>query len=227
MGYLKGYGNISKAANHHLELPSKEVFEAFQVQIFDLIHMAYIKIKTPEPSKENPVETLISSNLFRALKDVVRMEKIHLTVTPERHEITDEIAFGVKNAISSKSYDIYFENWYFKHPIEFGVEAKLLIENNIMNRIASTLVREYVSNAGMGKYINGIYEKRGCMIGYVVEGDIPNIIIKINVQVEKVMNKKQCLTRDSRLKSKHKEIYKSQHQGKLDYDLYHLMLAFD
>jgi len=53
------------------------------------------------------------------------------------------------------------------------------------------------------------------------------IIKKINTQIEKVMNNNQCLRKDSSLKSKHKEIYKSQHHGKLNYDLYHLMLAFN
>ena len=227
MGYLKGYDSISNAAKHYLGFPSEEVFEAFQLQLFDLIYLAYLTIKTPEPIKENPEEPIISANLFYALKLISLREGIPLTVIPEKHEITNEIALGTDSAISSKRYDIYFESWHSKYSVEYGVEAKLLIENHFMNRVASTLILEYVSNSGMGKYINGIYKKRGCMIGYIVEGSIPNIIIKINTQIEKVMDKKQCLKKDSRLEFKHKEIYKSKHHGKLDYDFYHLMLAFN
>jgi len=174
MGYLKGYKNISRAANHYLELPSEDVFQAFQVQLFDLIYMAYVTIKTPEPMRENPDEPLVSANLFFALKLVSSREGIPLTVISERHEITNEIALGNMSTKSSKIYDIYFESWNSKYSIEYGVEAKVLVENDFLSRVASTLIREYVSNSGMGKYINGIYKKRGCMIGYVVEGSTPN-----------------------------------------------------
>jgi hypothetical protein len=227
MGYLKGYKNISKAANHNLELPPEEVFFAFQAQLFKLIHLAYFTIKTPEPFKENPDETLISIQLLQSLKIISSKEGIPLSVTIEHYEISDAISLGIKSLLSAKRYDIYFESWYSKYPIEFGVEAKLLIENNFMNRVASTLIREYVSNSGMGKYINGIYKKRGCMIGYIVEGSIPNIIRKINTRIEKVMDSKQYLVKDCSLKYKHKEIYKSRHQGKLNYDLYHLCQCKD
>jgi hypothetical protein len=227
MGYLKGYDSISKAAMHYLGIPSEEVLEAFQLQLFDLIYLAYLTIKTPEPINENPDEPLISANLFLALKIVSSREGIPLTVIPELPEITNEIAIGNKSTKSSKKYDIYFESWNSKYSIEYGVEAKLLIEHNFMNRVASTLIREYVSNSGMGKYIIGIYKQRGCMIGYIVEGSIPKIIRNINTQIEKVMDNKQCLKKDSRLEFKQKEIYRSKHYGKLDYDLYHLMLAFN
>lgn len=156
MGYLKGYDSISKAAKHYLELPSEEVFEAFQLQLFDLICLAYLTIKTHEPIKENPDEPLISANLFLALKLISSREGIPLTVIPELPEITNEIALGNMSTKSSKKYDIYFESWNSKYSIEYGVEAKVLVENDFMNRVASTLIREYVSNSGMGKYINGI-----------------------------------------------------------------------
>lgn len=226
MGFLTGYNNISRAAKHHLDPPPEEVFKSFELQLFNLIHLAYVTIKTPEPITENPDETVISTNLFRALKLVASREGIPLTVVPELPEITDEIALGEKNIKSSKIYDIYFESWNSQYSIEYGVEAKVLIENNFMSRKAATLIREYVADAGMGKFINGIYEQRGCMLGYIIEGKIPNIILKINARIEKVMEQSHCLISDNLLKCKHEEIYKSHHAGKLDYDLFHLMLDF-
>ncbi len=227
MAFLIGYDNICRAAKHNLELPSEEVLESFQAQVFDLISMAYNTIRTPGPIKENTDETLISIQLFHALKVVSSKEEIPLTIIIENSEITDQISRGVKRLITAKRYDILFESWNSKHPVVFGVEAKLLIENDFRGRMVSTLVREYVSEAGMGKYINGLYKRRGCMIGYIIEGNIPNIVEKINNQIEKVFNKKQCVKKDNSLKYKHKEIYKSQHKGNLNYDLYHLMLDFN
>jgi hypothetical protein len=203
------------------------VFQSFQLQLFDLIHLAYLTIKTPEPITENPDEPVISTNLFLALRLVASREGIPLTVVPELPEITDEIALGKKNIKSSKIYDIYFESWNSQYSIVYGVEAKVLIENDCMGRDAATLIREYVSNAGMGKYINGIYRQRGCMLGYIIEGKIPYIIQKINARIQKVMAASQCLVPVYLLESQPLEIYKSRHDGKLDYDLFHLMLDFN
>jgi len=227
MGFLIGYDNICRAAKHNLELPSEEVLESFQAQVFELISLAYKTIRTPGPIKENPDEPLISTQLFHALKVVSSKEEIPLTIIIENPEITDQISCGVKPLITAKKYDIFFESWNSKLSVVFGIEAKLLIESEFRGRKVSTLIREYVSDAGMGKYINGLYKRRGCMIGYIIEGNIPNIVGKINNQIEKVFNNKQCVKKDNSLKYKHKEIYKSQHKGKLNYDLYHLMLDFN
>lgn len=227
MAFLIGYDNICRAAKHNLELPSEEVLESFQAQVFDLISLAYNTIRTPGAIKKNTDETLISIQLFHALNVVSSKEDIPLTVIIENPEITDQISRGVKRLITAKRYDIFFESWNSKYSVVFGIEAKLLIENDFRGRIVSTLVREYVSDTGMGKYINGLYKRRGCMIGYVIEGDIANIVVKINNQIQKVFSKKQYVKKDISLKYKHKEIYKSQHKGKLNYNLYHLMLDFN
>lgn len=227
MAFLIGYDNICRAAKHNLELPSEEVLESFQAQVFDLISLAYNTIRTPGAIKKNTDETLISIQLFHALNVVSSKEDIPLTVIIENPEITDQISRGIKRLITAKRYDIFFESWNSKYSVVFGIEAKLLIENDFRGRIVSTLVREYVSDTGMGKYINGLYKRRGCMIGYVIEGDIANIVVKINNQIQKVFSKKQYVKKDISLKYKHKEIYKSQHKGKLNYNLYHLMLDFN
>lgn len=227
MGFLRGHANIAKKVNFLPGFSSEEAFETFQIKIFDLINDAYNAIKTTEPFNENPDEPSISASLFCALKLIAKREIFPVTVVPEYHELTNNIYSGTERPNTAKRYDIYFENWNSKNPIEFGVEAKLLIENDFKGRAATSLIREYVSDAGMGKYINGIYKKRGCMVGYVVEGDIPAIIIKINKQIEKKFNKSHHLLKDKSSKFKCKEIYKSKHIDNLDYLLYHLMLHFN
>ncbi|HEY4785718.1 MAG TPA: hypothetical protein VIH57_06700 [Bacteroidales bacterium] len=227
MGVLKGYENIANAIEYRQNIVNPEYFEAFQIQLFNLINEAYCIIKTDEPIDDLPEETTISIALFEALKLITLKKSIPLTITPERHEISDKISLGIEKSISSKRYDIYFENWESKRRIEFGVEAKLLIENNINNKRASTLIHEYISDAGMGKFINRIYEKRGCMIGYIVEGSIANIVLKINQQVSKTLSNEQCLVMENNPQYNASEIYKSKHKGKLEYDLFHLMLDFN
>lgn len=227
MGFLKGYKDIALAAKHFPAIPSEELIESFQIQLFDLIGEAYKTIRTPEPFLDKLDETQISLSLFDAIKIIVSREGLPCFVVSELHEYTDEIREGKKSTITAKRYDLYFESWSTLTRVEFGVEAKLLVENYFMGKIATTLIREYVSDAGMRKYIDGIYKKRGCMIGYVVEGSIANIVEKINARIRTSLTNEQCLIRDNSKKFQHRDIYKSEHPDKLDYILYHLMLQFN
>ncbi|MCW3103443.1 MAG: hypothetical protein JWO09_1883 [Bacteroidetes bacterium] len=227
MGVLKGYDNITKAAGHVPALSSKEAVDAFQILVFDLINEAYKTIKTPTPFTEMPSEPLISVSLYDALKIIVDRDSIPCSFSPELPEFTKDIREGRKPANTAKKYDLVFENWNSDARVEFGVEAKLLVENDIQKRVANALIREYVSDAGMGKYINKLYNKRGIMVGYIVEGATSNIVVKINQQIEDSLNKKEVLQIVTESKFKHSEIYKSEHLGKIDYSLYHLMLNFN
>lgn len=68
---------------------------------------------------------------------------------------------------------------------KFGVEAKLLAEFNWNTRNANNLSKEYVEDAGMGKYINGIYYTNNyndaIMLGYYINGNVSKIVEKLNV----------------------------------------------
>lgn len=227
MGFLKGRENIARATNYHLAIPPAEVLDAFEAQLFELIEKAYSAIKTSEPIGKNVDEPSISISLYEALRNLRVLNSIPVTVTLERVEITDDISSGILKPKSSKKYDIYFENWNSKSHVEYGIEAKLLIENNFMNKVAKTLIREYVGDAGMQKFINGLYKKRGCMVGYVIEGEVGNIVIEINKEIEKILDKNQCLSKDNSKRFNHTDIYKSNHPNKLRYTLHHLMLAFN
>lgn len=223
MGYLKGYENIALAAGYIPEFPSEEAVESFQIEVFNLIYEAYKVIKTPDKTYETPDETQISISLFEALKMLCSNSS---WVNCEHHEFTDDIIAGKKKPIFAKRFDIYFGNWSTPKRIEYGVEAKLLIENDFMGRKSKFLMDEYIGEAGMNKYVNGIYKNMGCMVGYIVEGKINVIIDKINKQIESTFGAKQILFKETNSKFSHQEIYKSVHKEKLNYKLYHLMLDF-
>lgn len=226
MGFLKEYKDIAHASKYFSEIPSEELFESFQVQFIDLIHKAYRRIKTPDPFLDKPDETQISLSLFDALDMIIEQDNLPCFVVPELHEYTEEIRRGKKSTLTAKRYDLCFKSWSTPRKVKFGVEAKLLIENNSFGRLTATLINEYVSQKGMGKFINGIYKNRGCMVGYVVEGEIATIVERINHRIETILTKDQRLFRDTSKKFQSDELYKSEHTPKLDYTLYHLMLQF-
>ena len=224
MGILKGYDKIAKAAGFKAVVTPESVVEGFQAMLFQLLFDSYNLIKTPDPISDVPDETLVTLSLFDALNIIASRDSIPCTVSSEVPEFTNDMRSGKKKTISAKKYDVYFENWNKKERVEFGVEAKLLIENNFKTRVATAVISDYVSDKGMGKYINGIYQKRGFMIGYIVEGDLKNIVTNVNKQVEKNFDLAQILSLDSSFK--HNYIYKSQHKSKLPYNLYHLLFTF-
>jgi len=226
MGFLKGYENIARAAQHIPGLPSEEVIEAFQIDVLNLLSEAYQTIKTPEKFFEDPDETQISVSLFDACYIINDKNQTKFWVVPEYHEMTDEIRSGKKKAISAKRFDIYFGNWSTPERVEYGVEAKLLVENDFMGRKSKKLIEEYVGDKGMNKYISGTYRKRGCMVGYVIEGNISNVVDKINNHIESVFDSSQKLLKEQIIMFNHKEVYKSSH-NKLGYSLFHLMLDFN
>lgn len=126
-----------------------------------------------------------------------------------------------------KRYDIKFS--YFSNPITenvFGIEAKLLIENDTPSKTSTTLIEAYISVKGMRKFIEGIYSKRGCMIGYIIEGSPTAIVQKINERINadefykgvKVLIQKEAI-------EVFKHHYESEHIN-LDYPLKHLMFDF-
>lgn len=226
MGFLKGYKDIALASKYFPEVSSEELFESFQVQFVDLIYKAYLRIKTPDPFLDKPDETQISLSLFDAMDMIIEQDNLPCFVVPELHEYTDEIRRGKKSTLTAKRYDLCFQSWSTPKKVKFGVEAKLLIENNSFGKLTTPLINEYVSKKGMGKFIDGIYKNRGCMVGYIVEGSIANIVGKINARIRISLTDEQCLTKDKSKKFQHSEIYKSEHIPKLDYILYHLMLQF-
>ena len=144
----------------------------------------------------------------------------------EPHEYTDEIREGKKRIHTAKRYDLCLRSSTLTR-VEFGVKPSC-VENYFMGKIATTLIREYVSDAGMRKYIDGIYKQRGCMIGYVVEGEVLRTLLKKSMlEIRTSLTNEQCLIRDNSKKFQHRDIYKSEHPNKLDYILYHLMLQFN
>ena len=193
----------------------------------NLITEAYTDLKSAQAFSVSPDEVKISIALVTVLKNIIEKEYLPCSVIWEFYELTDEIIAGKVKHTKAKKYDFYFENWNVETRIGLGIEAKLLSENNCKGKNAGTLIKEYVSDKGMGKYINHIYKKRGFMLGYIIEGNVSAIVIKINEQIEAALNKEQCITENNDAKYSHKEIYISKHPGKLNYDLYHLMLDFN
>ncbi len=140
------------------------------------------------------------------------------TDSRDRHQTVDGVKIKGKKR---KRFDIKFS--YFSNPQTqnvYGAEAKNLSEKN-----SSKLIADYISEKGMKKFINSIYSKKGCMIGYIREGDTENIFKKINDRIASEWQTSEQLVNVPLVEGFNYH-YESNHPGYQHNPLKHLLLYF-
>ncbi|HNT70966.1 MAG TPA: hypothetical protein PKI83_04855, partial [Bacteroidales bacterium] len=88
----------------------------------------------------------------------IDLTDVQCNIVPEFPEFTNSIRNGKVKPRKAKKYDLCFIHFQSKPIVFIGVEAKLLIEENYKNKNANSLIKEYVEDKGMGKFINNIYK---------------------------------------------------------------------
>lgn len=165
-------------------------------------------------------ETIITAGLYDHIDKVIDEVDLPFIIVPEFHQYTNEIKKGKVNPNTAKRFDLLLTHFQYKPRLKFGVEAKLLAETNTATKNATTLIREYVENAGMGKFINRIYEEDGFMLGYILNGEKEQIVQKINLKITNTYSNKEHLI-------KHKNHYLSTYiLNKKQKEIHHILLFF-
>lgn len=165
-------------------------------------------------------ETSITAGLYDHIDKIITEFDLPFTIVPEFHQYTNEIKKGKVNPNKAKRFDLYFMHFQTRPRIKLGVEAKLLTETNTATKSATTLVNEYVENAGMGKFINRIYEDDGFMLGYILNGSADKIVSNLNLKITTTYSAKEQL-----LKFKKHYISNYSVEGSAK-ELYHIFLNF-
>ncbi|MCG3166300.1 MAG: hypothetical protein POELPBGB_02078 [Bacteroidia bacterium] len=197
--------------------------DAFGGRCCELILHGYDRVRDSKEVKNNWDEEDISDFLAEHIENYCREHGLpfHIdTDSRDRNASVDGINIKGKKR---KRFDIKFS--YFSDPRTeniYGVEAKNLTEKN-----SSSLITAYVSDKGMKKFIAGVYRKKGCMIGYIREGDTNNIIGKINARIKEgdILEETEIL-KSIPLLAKFKHHYESNHLGYIHNPLKHLFLDF-
>ena len=138
-------------------------------------------------------EENISANISTAINTSPNALKWQIHVVSEVPLYDKEILQGTKKAKSAKRVDLELGVWNENY-LTFSVEAKNLIQNKIIKNGCKkpiyplTKQKRYIET-GIDHYVSGYYPPNGCMLGYVLEGDISSIVSGIN----KIMkNKFSC-----------------------------------
>lgn len=173
-------------------------------------------------------EPTISAGLYGKIDDILcTSTKYPYIISPEYPDYTKDFIKGKVRAKKAKRYDFLFMNFEVRPKAKFGVEAKLLLSKNKGNKKSSKLISEYISNKGMGKYINGIYSKNGLMLGYVLDGNSCEVVDKINVKILKEYSSQDVLSKLSEKDFPYNSVICTSEHSLMSTSLFHVLLNFD
>lgn len=186
----------------------------------ELIENGYKNYLTDTEKVFSEDETIITAGICDHIDKIIYEVDLPFTIVPESHQHTTAIRKGKVNPNKARRFDLLFTHFQYKPRLKFGVEAKLLAETNTPSKNATTLIKEYVEDAGMGKFINKIYEEDGFMLGYILNGEADKIVNRINLKITTTYSANEHL-------SKHKGHYLSTYtlEGKQK-ELHHIFLNF-
>ena len=139
-------------------------------------------------------ETCFSACLVGYMRKIRHEKDIALRIDPESHLYREEMLNCTEDPDTAPRIDIKISGGWVHEDAYYGIEGKILVENDWGTRTASDSRRRYIAT-GIDNFVNGRYSDkmdRGCMVGYVVQGRASEIASKIN----------NLLIRDGRNKEK-------------------------
>ena len=170
----------------------------FKNRFEDICHQllieGYLTIRANRSCSNSWNEENISAHFIANMENLPKAIKHKIDIRREVPVDTYAIINQGLNAKTASRIDIYFVKTTWSRPKQqqgYAVEAKNISENNWRKNTnkgvnASTQKTEYITK-GIGEFLAGNYPQ-GCMIAYVVQGNIPNIIAGINQRIKKYSN---------------------------------------
>jgi hypothetical protein len=155
-------------------------------------------LKTGSNFKESD-ENAITVQLIGCMKKNPISADYKIDITREQYIDTDDVYSGMKDPDKSPRIDIRLMNWSGSEKVEYFFESKNLYENNFTKKGNKTPVdarfyqKRYI-NTGIQNFIDGKYP-RGCLIGYILEGNPDGVVEKINILLKTDKRNGECLSK--------------------------------
>lgn len=131
---------------------------------------------------ENWKETKFSAKLIGYMRRIRDENLLALRIDPEGYLYTEAILYGDDDADTSPRIDIKISGNWSHEDYYYAIEAKILIENNWNKKEHTYLKKRYIET-GIDNYVEGRYSEKvnkGCLCGYILEGNVNNIVTDIN-----------------------------------------------
>lgn len=160
----------------------ERVKERFHANCRDLLHEACERLYNKGIISTEVKEEDISAYIKLCIKESKTAQTKHIGLATEV-QLYNWDTLLTNTVKKSPRIDLQFCTWFRKDEYSFYVEAKILVEHNVKKTKGSLnakrLQRRYIKT-GIDNYASGRYPQKGCLLGYVLEGDARNIIDGIN-----------------------------------------------
>ncbi len=158
--------------------------KSFENLCLSLLHEGYGFMQSDNRYRTNWSEENLTAYLYWCLKQLESRLDNQISVHCEVRQYDEKHFFEGFTAKSAPRIDMELSKWYSTFEIVFQVEAKILFETDKIttkgNNVSATKGHKRYIETGIDHFQTGYYPMPGCMVGYVVEGDVANIIDSIN-----------------------------------------------
>lgn len=200
---------------------------SFEIKCFEVLIKSYYTCLSNKSYSKDWEEKTFSSHLVSLMRACEIAKKYGFTITKEEELEDFEIDNGLKSPNKANPIDIRFHNIWMNQRLDYNVEAKnisaSLWKKSKGSKVdASTQQKEYITK-GIDRFLTGHFKnKNGCMLGYIVNGSIEDVISKINSKIVAQKDKSETILFNNLYSTKHK-IFQSNH---LERNLKHLFFDF-
>lgn len=207
------------------------VNEAFEAGCIHLLTEAFKRLKKAglyNLSTWN--ENLYTAHFIIQMEAIRDEEDINLQIDPECNQYYQEILEGKPHPDRSPRIDIRIKGGWARRDIHYAIEAKILVETSWGTRKASALNKRYIET-GIEHFINGRYSPvvpRGCMAGYVIQGEAFKIMSSINTRLRRTKRRNETLQNQHTV-NECEACFHSTHVRRTDgksIRLYHVLMNF-
>ncbi len=172
MSYLKSIQYYTNPVNVDSEI-IYELVVSLKTTTKELILQAHTLYINDTSILKSTDEETITACIYGKLKNLVDLEQYStIEVVAEPRQYTHIHTTGIQNPKTAKRLDLYFTHFSSvqTRKFRFIVEAKVLCQTNVGTRKANNLQNKYVTQNGMGRFINGDFKHEGFMLGYLLNG---------------------------------------------------------
>lgn len=224
MGLIDFCGSLGRASQ---ALPNIDA--DFEMACLWLFIEAYKLMKHEAVYELNWKETRFSAHLVGHMRKLRDQKDINLRIDPESYLYRKEILEGFEDPDTAARIDIKISGGWVQEDIYYGIEGKILVEIDWLTRKEYDLRDYYIK--GLDRFVSGRYAprtSRGCMAGYIVNGQPAKISEKINQLLKFRGRNDECLVGQHDINGC-PDCYHSEHIRRTDghkLELYHIYLAF-
>lgn len=158
--------------------------QQFEQNCISLLLDGYKSLRSSGRDMTSCEENDITVQIIGFMKANPLAGDLQISISRESYLDGEATYAGKAKANNSPRIDIKFGRWHFREEVEYTMEAKNLVKSNwhkpgrrtpvsalhLQKRYIKTGIDHFVSD----KYVNG------CLIGYVLEGNIGDIVHLIN-----------------------------------------------